>query len=55
VTVVTADGVRRVGDDELAATVERIVAERGAAHRAAHGDRPAGGGGRPGAHGGARA
>jgi len=50
VTVVTADGVRRVGDAELAATVERIVADRGAAHRAAHGDRPAGRGTQGGAH-----
>ncbi|WP_166847369.1 proteasome subunit beta [Isoptericola sp. BMS4] len=55
VTVVTADGVRRVADDELAATVERIVAERGAAHRAAHGDRPAGGTRPEGTQGGARA
>ncbi|MEU2202711.1 proteasome subunit beta [Isoptericola sp. NPDC019482] len=54
VNVVTADGVRRVGDEELSATVERIVAERGAAHRAAHGDRPAGGA-RPTEQGGARA
>ncbi|MGF0116670.1 proteasome subunit beta [Promicromonospora sp. Marseille-Q5078] len=50
VTVVTADGVHRVGDDELATAVERIVADRGAAHRAAHGDRPAGRGTQGGAH-----
>ena len=54
VNVVTADGVRRVADEELSATVERIVDERGAAHRAAHGDRPAGGA-RTGNQGGARA
>lgn len=41
VTTVTADGVRHASDDELAAVAERIVADRRAAHVAAHGDRPA--------------
>jgi len=41
VVTVTADGVRHAADDELAAVVSEIVAERRTAHVAAHGDRPA--------------
>ncbi|GAA1734601.1 proteasome subunit beta [Isoptericola hypogeus] len=55
VTTVTSAGVRHVPDDELAAAAERVVAERRAAHLAAHGDRPAGPRGGSDTRGGARA